>query len=71
MHAASSELLLTEDQLGRADAVGIVTETCNFMLARFDMIKQSLWDEDSSTCFYSEKMLHVPKKMKHIPVGES
>jgi hypothetical protein len=74
MHAASSELLLIQEQtdpVGKSDAAGIVTETCNFMLARFDMMKQSLWDEDSSTCFYSEKMLHVPKKMKFIPVADT
>ena len=40
------------------------------MLARFDMMKQSLWDEDSSTCFYSEKLLQVPRKMKFIPIAE-
>lgn len=56
MYAASSELLL-ENQNTMQNAAEIVTETCNFMLARFDMMKQSLWDEDSSTCFYSEKML--------------
>jgi hypothetical protein len=39
LHAVSSELLLVADKPVSREAVGMVTETCNLMLARFDMIK--------------------------------
>lgn len=67
MHAASSTNLLPSSS---KEASGIVAETVNLLLSRFDMMKQSLWDEDSSTCFYSETLLQVPKKMKFIPVAD-
>ena len=71
LQAVSSEMLLAADKPVSREAAGMVTETCNLMLARFDMMKQSLWDEDSSTCFYSEKLMQVPKKMKYIPIEDN
>lgn len=34
------------------------------------MIKQSLIDEDSSTCFYQDTMLSVPKSCEYIPLED-
>ena len=34
------------------------------------MIKQTLIDGDSSTCFYQDSMLTVPKKCEFIPIED-
>ena len=41
------------------------------LIQRLDMIKQSLWDVDSSTCFYSNDILSIPKTFEFIPIEDS
>ena len=35
------------------------------------MLKQGLWDGDSSTIFFPEKLMRVPKSFDFIPMGDA
>ena len=51
-------------------AAGIVAELSNLLMQRFDLVKQALWDGDSATVFYPERMLKIPKKCDFIPIED-
>jgi len=40
-------------------------------MERFDVLKQGLWDGDSSTVFSMEKLMRVPKHYDFIPMADS
>ena len=40
-------------------------------MQRFDVLKQGLWDGDSSTIFFPEKLMRIPKSFDFIPMGDS
>lgn len=38
------------------------------MMRRFDVLKQGLWDGDSSTIFFQDKLMDIPKHYDFIPM---
>lgn len=51
----------SDSDLRENQAEGIVIELTDLLMKRFDVLRQGLWDGDSSTIFISEKLMQVPK----------
>lgn len=51
----------SDSELRENQAEGIVVELSDLLMKRFDVLRQGLWDGDSSTIFISEKLMQVPK----------
>ena len=52
-------------------AQGIIIELSNLLMQRFDVLKQGIWDGDSSTIFFPDKLMKVPKSFDFIPMGDA
>jgi len=48
-----------------------VVELTALLMQRFDVVRQGLWDKDSSTIFISEKLMKVPKTFDFIPIDDA
>ena len=51
-------------------AQGIIMEFSNLLMQRFDVLKQGIWDGDSSTIFFPEKLMQIPRSFDFIPTGD-
>ena len=45
-------------------------ELTSLLMQRFDVLKQGLWDGDSSTIFIPERLMQVPKSFDFIPMED-
>ena len=48
-----------------------MAELSNLLMQRFDLVKQALWDGDSTTVFYPEQLLQIPKRCDFIPIEDA